>query len=248
MKTKERNWENIVETLIVVMLGVTALLTAWATWIGSLHGGNQATNYTVSNNLASEGNSEYNAAVQSMNQDMSLWIEISSMQLEILFAEENGDDATVEKVCYQLFYLLDENISEAMAEAIDWEYELSDEAYDDPTGTILAWLEEENSMTSPFFDEDFCDAYFDTANELLTQSQETLEQGQQDNTNGDSFGLVTVIYSIVLFLLGIAGSFKNPKHKYAVVAISAAAFVIATIYMLTLPLPTGFSLGTFFGA
>ena len=50
-----------IEILVAIFLGITALLTAWATWIGSLHGGNQATNYTKSNNLASEGNSEYNA-------------------------------------------------------------------------------------------------------------------------------------------------------------------------------------------
>lgn len=37
-------------------------MTAWATWIGSLHGGNQATNYTKSNNVAAEGNSMYNEA------------------------------------------------------------------------------------------------------------------------------------------------------------------------------------------
>ena len=39
-----------IEVITAIFLGVTALLTAWATWIGSLHGGNQATNFTKSNN------------------------------------------------------------------------------------------------------------------------------------------------------------------------------------------------------
>ena len=55
-KTKKSK-EQIIEILTAVFLGITALATAWASWIGSLHGGNQSTNYTTSNNLSAEGNS-----------------------------------------------------------------------------------------------------------------------------------------------------------------------------------------------
>jgi hypothetical protein len=43
--------DALLELLVVILLGVTALL---ASWVGSLHGGNQATNYTTSNNLEAE--------------------------------------------------------------------------------------------------------------------------------------------------------------------------------------------------
>ena len=69
-KKKKFFTSNRIEILCAVFLGITALLTAWATWIGSLHGGNQATNYTKSNNLAAEGNAEYNAAMQLYLSDM----------------------------------------------------------------------------------------------------------------------------------------------------------------------------------
>lgn len=245
MESKSKDWDKIIELIIVIMLGVTALLTAWASWIGSLHGGNQATNYTTSNNIASEGNSEYNAGVQELNQDMLLWNDISDMQIDIIFAREMEDEVTVEKVCYQLFYKLDENLSEDMANAIGWNYQLSEEEQNDPTGTILAWLDDPKSMTSPFYDEEFLSNYFATANELLAQSQAVLSQGSEDNSNGDAFGLVTVIYSVVLFLLGIAGSFKSEKNKIAIIVISIVAFVAATIYMVTIPMPTGFDLLAF---
>lgn len=117
IEKKKRSKDEILEILVVVLLGLTALLTAWATWIGSLHGGNQA----------------------------------------------------------------------------------------------------------------------------------TLEQGQKDNAHGDAFGLVTVIYSIVLFLLGIAGSFKSTTNKMVVIIIGIIGLIAASIYMLTLPLPTGFSLFSYFG-
>ena len=242
---KSRDTDKIIELVIVVMLGITALLTAWASWIGSLHGGNQATNYAQSNNLASEGNSEYNAGVQQMNQDMILWNDISSLQIEIIFAQNNNDETQLAKLCNQLFYKLTENVSETMALFIDWD--TNDNTSDDPQATILAWLKKENSMTSPFFDEEYVNSYFIEANELLAQSQEVLEQGQKDNSHGDAFGLVTVIYSVVLFLLGIAGSFSHKANKYAVIAIALVAFIIATVYMLTLPMPTGFNIASFFG-
>ena len=65
--------ENAIEVLVAIFLGVTGLLTAWASWIGSLHGGNQATNYTKSNNLAAEGNSVYNSGFQDNITDELVW-------------------------------------------------------------------------------------------------------------------------------------------------------------------------------
>jgi len=65
--------ENAIEIITVILLGVTALLTAWASYAGSIHGGNQATNYAKSNNIASDGNSRYNEAVQRMAQDQEIW-------------------------------------------------------------------------------------------------------------------------------------------------------------------------------
>ena len=244
----KKSLDEIIELIVVIMLGVTALLTAWGSWIGSLHGGNQATSYTTSNNLASEGNSEYNAGVQQMNQDMLLWNDISDMQMEISFAQANGDEMTVAKVCYQLFYKLDENLTEDMAAAIGWNYQMSEEEYADPEGTVMAWLEKDEAYTSPFFDEAYVAGYFETANDLLAQSQAELEKGKQANQDGDAFGLVTVIYSVVLFLLGIVSSFSSTKNKVAIVIISLAAFVFATVYMITIPMPDGFSMAGFFGA
>lgn len=224
------------------MLGVTALLTAWATWIGSLHGGNQATNYTLSNNLAAEGNSEYNAGVQSMMQDMLLWNEISDLQIDIFSAQDRQDADAVDQLCYKLYFKLNDNLSEEMATALCWE-----EAGDDPTTAVLAWLEKDESLSSPFDSQSFFDQYFAAANDLLDQSHEKLEEGKQDNRNGDTYGLVTVVYGVVLFLLGINSTFKGRKNKIALTAISLVGFVIATVFMLTVPMPTGFSIASFFG-
>ena len=67
---------------------------------------------------------------------------------------------------------------------------------------------------SPFDKEGLVDSYFEQSNKVLNESKELLEQGQKDNANGDAYGLVTVIYSLALFLLGIITVFKKlPNRK-----------------------------------
>ena len=244
METEKQKMDrdHMLEILVVIMLGITALLTAWASWIGGLHGGNQATNYTVSNNLAAEGNSEYNAGVQSMMQDMLLWNEISDLQIDILFAQSNDNEDALENSTNKLYFKLFDNLSEEMAEAIAWDFE---DANEDITNSVLKWMEKGEALESPFANEAFFEKYFVDANALLEESAEVLEQGKKDNSNGDAFGLVTVLYSVVLFMLGIAGSFKAQKNKYVIIGISLIIFLIATIYMFTIPLPTGFSITSF---
>ncbi len=237
--------EKRVELIIVIMLGITAVFTAWASWVGSLHEGNQATNYAEANNLAAEGNSEYNAGVQRMNQDMILWNDVSDLQIEILFAQDSGDEDQLAKSAYKLFFKLDDNLSDDMASVLGWDFNYTS---DDPEEIVLAWMDKEEALVSPFTEEAFVASYFTAANDLLAESQQMMLTGQEDNKNGDAFGLVTVIYGVVLFLLGIAGSFKNKKNTYFIVAVSFISFIIATIYMISLPVPDGFGIMSFFAA
>ncbi|MFI3324913.1 MAG: hypothetical protein R3Y35_01920 [Clostridia bacterium] len=242
-KLKNKNFEKYIEIAVVILLGITALLTAWATWVGSLHSGNQSTNYTLSNNLASEGNSEYNAGMQSLMQDMLVWNDIADLQFDFINAINTGDDETAATVAEKLYWKLNENLSEDYAAQIAWEFEETD----DYVTVIDEWTNYEEAVNSPFNDEDFVDSYFTYANELLTESADTLEQGKEDNSNGDKFGLVTVIFSIALFLLGIVSTIKSTKNKYILLAIAVVSILIATIFMFTIPMPTGFDLFSFLG-
>jgi hypothetical protein len=220
------------ELIIVIMLGITALLMAWASWIGALHGGNQAGNYTISNNLAAEGNSEYNAGIQALMQDTLVYNEVNALDIDLVFAEEQGNQAEVERLEWKLAEMIEGNMTPELEEAYNWSIEQNN-----ATGETV----------TPFMKEGFTDAYFERAQELLEESQTKLEQGQTDSQSDDSFGLVTVVFSVILFMLGIAGVFKNKKNKVAVVVISCAAFLLAAIYMFTLPLPTGFDFLSYIG-
>ena len=211
IEKKKRSKDEILEILVVVLLGLTALLTAWATWIGSLHGGNQATNYAKSSNISADGNSRWNQAAQELTADMQLWNTISELRIEYSFAEEKNDTTEMERIEWKLNQIYADNVSENLQEAIDW-------------------ADEQEEYASPFEMEGYVESYFADAQAVLDEAQATLEQGQKDNAHGDAFGLVTVIYSIVLFLLGIAGSFKSTTNKMVVIIIGIIGLIAASIY------------------
>ena len=104
--------EKRMEVLVAIFLGITALLMAWATWIGSLHGGNQATNYTKSNNLSAEGNAAYNAASQLLLQDMLVWNSILDYQFDAEIAEMDGRTEEAELIGAKIQKLMYDNCSE----------------------------------------------------------------------------------------------------------------------------------------
>lgn len=221
--------DNTIEIVVAVLLGVTALLTAWATWIGSLHGGNQATNYARSNIIASEGNSEYNAGMQLYLSDVMVWNTLMEYAFDSTIAEAEGDTEKVSLIEEKIDNYADENGSTILAEGIEW-------------------MDSNEDATSPFDMPGITDKYFENANQLLEESRQLLEQGKTDNSRGDTYNLVSVIYSVVLFMLGIVGIFKRIPNRAVVVIIALIALIAATVFMCTIPLPTGFDITSFFGA
>ena len=218
---------NKIEIITAVFLGITALLTAWATWIGSLHGGNQSTNYTKSNNLAAEGNAEYNAGMQLYLSDLMAWNTVMDYSFDAQIADLNGKTQEAQVIRSKIETYIPQNCSKIIIDA---------------SGKMT------EGMTSPFEVEGVTEQYFTSANELIAQSQELLEEGQRDNAHGDASNLVNVIYSVVLFLLGIVGVFKSLPNRAAVMIIAIIGVILASIYMFTIPLPTGFNFLSFFGA
>lgn len=238
---EKRSKEDILEIVIAIFLGITALATAWASWIGSLHGGNMSTNYTRSNNLAADGNARWNEASQSLMQDMQVWNTISDYQVEIFYAADTGDEDKMNENAYKILFICADNLTEEMAERIGYDF-----GFD--ADQIIDWvLNDENSTTSPFGNEDFVESYYTDARELIAESEAVLKEGQDDNAKGDTFNLVTVIYSVVLFMLGIVGTFRRLPNRMLITGIAIVGFLFGTIFMFTIPLPTGFNFLGFFG-
>ena len=143
-----RSKEDILEIIIAVFLGVTALATAWASWIGSLHGGNMSTNYTKSNNLAADGNARWNEASQTLMQDMQVWNMISDYQVEVLYADQTGDESKLYESAYKIKFICADNLTQEIADLINYDFDFD-------ADQIIDWVKNnEKSTVSPFSDED----------------------------------------------------------------------------------------------
>lgn len=219
--------EKKLGVLVAVFLGLTTLLVAWAGWIGSLHGGIQAINFTKSNNLAAKGNAEYNVATQIYLTDLFAWNSIYSLKLDMEAAKERGNYDEADLIEIKIKKIMNESCSPKLLEAIE-------------KNNL------ESEIKSPFEDEKFANSYFESSNKLLNESQKVMEEGKQDNLRGDSYKLVTVIYSLVLFLLGIVGILKDFHSRKILFVYSVVILFFGIIYMLTIPMPTGFKITNFF--
>ena len=88
--------------------------------------------------------------------------------------------------------------------------------------------------------------YFVIGYQTLNESQQVMKERKQDNLRGDSYKLVSVIYSLVLFLLGIVGVLKAFGSRKILFVFSVDVLIFGIIYMLTIPMPTGFNITNFF--
>ena len=66
--------------------------------------------------------------------------------------------------------------------------------------------------------------------------------GKQDNLNSDRYGLVSVIYALVLFLLGISGTFKHSPNRIGIMVTAVVLLVAGLVLMFSIPMPAGFDL------
>ena len=217
--------ERATETATAVLLGLTTLLTAWATWIGALHEGHEQIHFTQSSNTATSAIALYNYATQQVVQDVSVWSSYKSCALDAQAAAAAGDEQTLQAATAKI-EALEEMCSPEFRAAVEWALE---------TGN------------SPFEKEGYAQSYYEEAESRLKESQDILEMGKRDNTNSDRFGLVTVMYSLVLFLLGISNTFKRSPNRMLIMGTAVALLAAGIALMLSIPMPEGFNLFDYLG-
>ena len=204
------------ELFIAIILGITAVLTAYASWQSALYGGDQAEGYTQGNAYIADANQYYNEASQSVAQDTATWNEINSLRIDLAFAESSGNTDDVERLQYKLNQLMYESVSEGLGAAIEW-------------------ADAQEEYASPFEMEGFIESYYETANATYADGWAKIEEGTTANQLDDKQGLVTVILAVVLFMLGIVSTFSNMKTKFVVTGISLAALAFGVVMMLSVP-------------
>lgn len=217
---KTEKIRKALDVLMAVLLALSALGMAWATWMSQLHGSNEAQNYATSAALRAKGSSMTNASSLELTSALSIWNDLVALDAQRKLYESVGETSSAALCQSQIDYIIlvtcDEDLEKRVREALA----------QDPVPNL--------------FDAETVQGYYEEANSYLAAAEEAITEGNSDNLRSDAFAFVNVLYSLVLFLMAFMGLNKSQAIKNILLITGAVVFVIATVYMFNLPLPTGF--------
>ena len=216
LEEKSAKFNKVFELVVAILLGITAVITAWAAWQGSLYDSTQAKYYTLGNATLADGNARWNEASQTLAQDMNTWNQISALQVDLDYANFRGDADTAEAAQYKLDMLM---------------YGVSDELT-----AAIEWANAQENYATPFEQEGFIDSYYADASAVMDEGYAQIDQGDEANNWADKLGLVSVILAVVLFMLGIVGVFQDKRTKLIIASVSVAALLFGVAIMLQVPM------------
>lgn len=201
------------ELIVVILLGLVSLATAYASFEASLYGGIQQSSYTKGNNLQTEAESLYLEGNQQFTQDSQ-----TIQQLAVLQVAADAGDATAQAQYEELYFIA---VSEDLDAAIQ-------------NGAQLD-ADEPEFYHDPQADEDYQNVLFGAYAEKADEGQALIAKGDEANGFGDVLTLSTVLMAITLFLLGVAAVLRRPKTQIAIAAIAIVIFIGAAIAASTVP-------------
>ena len=214
-------------TLVAIMLAICALTTAWATWIGDLHGSDQDSNYAKAERLNTEANSSYNLNAQLYIAVFNVWTHVYDLNAEIQLLESAGNTQEANAKREQMNSYIETNCPD----------------YENFKSAVYTALEK-GGTTTPF-DEYPESSFFADSEKLAEEAAQAREDGNRCNLANDSYGLVSVLYSLCLFLFGMVGFYKQRLPRRIVFTVGVVVFVVATVYMCSLPLPDNFDFANY---
>ncbi len=200
--------DNRFDLFIVVLLGITATLTAFASWQDNLLGGDSLKDFSKATVVSDQASQVWSESDIISSTDQQQWL---AYQLAIRDPERAGDADVIR----------DEIMRPELADAIVWfednraQLEL-DSPFDEVEGnpyTIDAW---------------------EDAEELDDEAEQLQDNGEKLDAWGDKFGLVTVLYALALFLFGVAAVLDSRRQRLWVTSLGIAIAIAATIYVVTL--------------
>ena len=216
LEEKSVKFNKVFELVVAILLGITAVITAWAAWQGSLYDSTQAKYYTLGNATLADGNARWNEASQTLAQDMNTWNQISALQVDLDYANFRGDTETAEAAQYKLDMLM---------------YGVSDELT-----AAIEWANAQENYATPFEKDGVIDSYYADASAVMDEGYAQIDQGDEANNWADKLGLVSVILAVVLFMLGIVGVFQSKRTKLIIASVSVAALIFGVVIMLQVPI------------
>jgi hypothetical protein len=206
-------WHRHIELVVVIMLGVVSVATAYTSFQSSLYGGRSADKISQSEASGTLAESLYLEGNQQYVQDSQTIQQLSALDI----AAAAGDP--VASAQYDDLYFI--GVSEELDAAIQNAAALDES---DP-----------DFWHDPQADEDYQAALFGGYGDEAVISDELRAEGNDLGQQGDTLGLYTALMAITLFLLGIAAVVRRPLMKWILVATGGTIFLVTAILTATIP-------------
>lgn len=204
------------ELLVVILLGIVSVATAYTSFQSTLYDGMTASSYSQAQNTQTEAESLYLEANQTYVQDVQTWGRLTELSVDM----DNPDPV----------------IADAASAKFDTlQFVLVDEIFD----AAITWSDEETTATGdyvgPFESEEYFAARFGAWAEEDDRSIALFETAEEYNTFGDRLQLNTVLMAITLFLLGIAAVVKRRRIQWILIGFGMTIFTVAAVLTALVP-------------
>ena len=206
-----------VELVIVILLGIVSVTTAYASFQAALYDSSMAGNYSKGQAAQTEAESLYLEANQQYVQDVQTWARLTELSIDM--ESSYAETAAAANAKFDTLYFV--SVGEDLDAAIIWSQEQNDA---DP-----------DTYTSPFDSDDYEAALFGAWAEIDDESAALLAQGDAANSFSDRLTLNTVLMAITLFLLGVAAVLAQRRMQYVLIAVGGAIYVLALGLTLAIP-------------
>ena len=184
------------EIWIAALLGVVAVITAFATYKAVLEDGDTLANFNEGVRINNDATAKDTEGTQQYTTDQAIY-------LEFIKSDVAGEGDVANYFRKTLF-------SPELEEAFQW----VEEGEDDPD--VVSPFQEDSPYARPEYEE---------AEKLRGQVKQRFEEASVHDEDGDKYVLATVILSIALFLLGIAGVNRQFRVQRILTVVASVVLV-----------------------
>lgn len=214
----ESRFARRMELVIVILLGLVSVTTAYASFQAAIYDSAMAASYTRAQTLSTEAESLYQEASQVARQNENVWNRMVDLQIEM----GSADAELAELASYKWEQLFSTSVTAELAAAMEWanaQNETNPAEYTSP-------------LESPEYSETLYAEYEATA----AASQTALGDGDEYNGLSDRLTLNTVLMAISLFLLGVAAVLKRTGTVITLTAVATVIYVVAVALTAMIPM------------
>jgi type II secretory pathway pseudopilin PulG len=195
------------ELLSVVVMSMTAILTAWSGFQSARWSAEQANNYGSAADAQTESVRTSNEARQATSIDLAVFI-------AWLEATTDGEEDTAQ--------FIHDGMPDRLRIATDaW---LAEDPFENP-----------DAPTSPFVMESYVVPAAEISEDLALTAEQHTVAAQEATEWASDYVLTTVLFATVLFFASISSKLSGDANKWVMLSLSAIGLIVGVVVLLTLP-------------